>query len=100
MTRTLYFNVYQLDQNADKPKIKLTEQELRNATRMNPSLPTYLKNIPICSEYYWHNGYLFSLEPGRKYIITATTSSSVSDKECKFMIRTIGPKITMKHLED
>ena len=100
MTRTLYFNVYQLDQNADKPKIKLTEQELRNATRMNPSLPTYLKNRPIYYEHYWHNGYLFSLESGRKYVITATTSSDVSDKECKFMIRTIGSKITMKHLDD
>ena len=97
--------MYQLDENADKPKTKLTEQELRNATRMNPSLPVHLKNKNPENnhnywEYYWHNGYLFSLEPGRKYVITASTSSDVSKKECKFMIRTIGPKITMKHLDD
>ena len=96
--RYLMFNVYQLGEDADTPETKLTKRELRNATKIDPSLPA-MKGYVI--DYYRHNGYLFALEPGRKYVIVATTSKPVeSDEECKFMIRTIGPRITMKHLED
>ena len=96
--RYLMFNVYQLGEDADTPETKLTKRELRNATKIDPSLPA-MKGYVI--DYYRHNGYLYALEPGRKYVIVATTSKPVeSDEECKFMIRTIGPRITMKHLED
>ena len=94
----MMFNVYQLGEDADTPETKLTKRELRNATKIDPSLPA-MKGYVI--DYYRHNGYLYALEPGRKYVIVATTSKPVeSDEECKFMIRTIGPRITMKHLED
>ena len=33
------FNVYQLGEDADEPDSKLSKRELRNATRVNPSLP-------------------------------------------------------------
>ena len=33
------FNVYQLSEDADEPESKLSKRELRNATRVNPSLP-------------------------------------------------------------
>ena len=92
------FNVYQLDEDADEPESKLTKRQLRKATKVDPSLPA-LKGYVI--DYYRHNGYLYALEPKRKYVIVATSAKPVpSDEECKFMIRTIGPRITMKHLED
>ena len=33
------FNVYQLGEDAEEPDSKLSKRELRNATRVNPSLP-------------------------------------------------------------
>ena len=51
-------------------------------------------------DYYRHNGYLFRLNTNRKYIIVATSASpEESTDECKFMVRTIGPRLQMKHLE-
>ena len=91
------FNVYMLDEECDEPEEKLTKRQLRNAEKIDPALPGQ-KGYVI--DYYRHNGYLFRLETNRKYIIVATSASpEPSEDECKFMIRTIGPRLQMKHLE-
>ena len=49
---------------------------------------------------YRHNGYLFNLKPKKRYMIIATTATvEASNEPCKFMIRTIGPNLTLTHLE-
>lgn len=95
--RYLMFNVYMLDEECDEPEEKLTKRQLRNAEKIDPSLPGQ-KGYVI--DYYRHNGYLFRLNTNRKYIIVATSASpEESTDECKFMVRTIGPRLQMKHLE-
>jgi len=91
------FNVYMLDEECDEPEEKLTKRQLRNAEKIDPSLPGQ-KGYVI--DYYRHNGYLFRLNTNRKYIIVATSASpEESTDECKFMVRTIGPRLEMKHLD-
>ena len=86
-----------LDEECDEPQEKLTRRELRKAERIDPSLPG--QKGPVI-DYYRHNGYLFRLKTNRKYIIVATSASlEESTDECKFMVRTIGPRLKMKHLE-
>ena len=60
------FNVYMLDEECDEPEEKLTKRQLRNAEKIDPSLPGQ-KGYVI--DYYRHNGYLFRLNTNRKYII-------------------------------
>ena len=51
-------------------------------------------------DYYQHNGYLFNLEDGKRYVIVATTAlPTPTGEKCKFMIRTIAPGLTLKHIE-
>ena len=86
-----------LPEKCDEPEEKLTKLQLRSLEKIDPSLPGQ-KGYLI--DYYRHNGYLFRLETNRKYIIVATSASpEPSEDECKFMIRTIGPRLQMKHLE-
>ena len=88
-----------LDEDYGVPRRKLTRDEVtKHATRISPVLPHEKKPFQIT--YYRHNGYLFQLNTDRKYIIMTTCASKKrSTDECKFMVRTIGPKLEMKHLE-
>ena len=86
-----------LDEDSNEPNEKITTRELLNAERIDPLLPAQ-KGYRI--DFYRHNGYIFHLKPNRKYIIVATSYwKEESTDECKFMVRTIGPKLQMKHLE-
>ena len=43
---------------------------------------------------------MYELNANHKYVILATTAKSVeTTEECKFMIRAIGPRVTMKELK-
>ena len=93
------FDVFMLDEKYGEPKRKLTETQITmSATKIYPSLPHTSTKYTI--DGYRHNGYLFQLDSHRKYIIMATCASNPkSPEECKFMIRAIGPKLQMKHLD-
>ena len=93
------FDVFMLDEKYGEPRRKLTETQMTmETTKIYSSLPHTSLKYTINS--YRHNGYLFQLDSNRKYIIMATcASSSKSTEECKFMIRAIGPKLQMKHLD-
>lgn len=94
--RFLMFNLYEA--NEDTPEEgKLTKRDIRKLEKIEPSLPNQ-KGYVI--DYYRHNGYLFNLEAPKRYIICATTATpESSDQPCKFMIRTIGPRLALEHLE-
>lgn len=50
-------------------------------------------------DYYRHNGYLYNLEVNRRYVILATTATPQRcTKKVKFMMRTLGPKLSLSHL--
>ena len=94
------FDVFMLDEKYGEPKRKLTETKITlHATKIYPTLPH--TSTKYTADRYRHNGYLFQLDSNRKYIIMATCASSrsKSNEECKFMIRAIGPKLQMKHLD-
>ena len=93
------FDVFMLDEKYGEPKRKLTKTQITiNTTKINPSLPHTSRTYTI--DKYCHNGYLFRLDSNRKYIIMANCASRLkSTQECKFMIRAIGPKLQMKHLD-
>lgn len=94
------FNVYMLDEDYGEPIKELTQKKLsKHAEMVFPSLPNQRKKHKI--DYYRHNGYLFSLKTNRKYIIMASCATrNPSTEKCKFMIRAIGPKLEMKHLDE
>ena len=51
-------------------------------------------------DYYRHNGFMFSLDAPKRYIIVGTTATpEASEEPCKFMIRTVGPEMELSHLE-
>ena len=93
------FDLFMLDEKYGEPKRKLTKTQMTmHATKIYPCLPHASSNYHV--DRYRHNGYLFHLESGQKYIIMATCASRLkSTDECKFMIRAIGPKLELKHLE-
>lgn len=94
--RFLMFNIYQLDDDAPTGQ-KMTKRELRDAKKIDPSLP---KQEGYVIDYYRHNGYLFNLEANKRYILVGTTAEAEpTGKPCKFMVRTIGPRLSLSHLE-
>ena len=95
----IMFDVFMLNEKYGAPKQKLTKTQMyMHSTKIYPCLPYASSNYHI--DRYRHNGYLFHLESNRKYIIMATCASSPqSTDECKFMIRAIGPKLELKHLD-
>ena len=95
----IMFDVYMLNEDFPEPKEELTAAEIhKHAEKVHPSLPHETKKHEI--NYYRHNGYLFHLKTNRKYIIMANCASRhKSTEECKFMIRAIGSRIEMKHLD-
>ena len=95
----IMFDVFMLNEKYGEPKQKLTKTQMNmHSTKIYPCLPYSSANYKI--DRYHHNGYLFHLESNRKYIIMATCASSPkSTDECKFMIRAIGPKLELKHLD-
>ena len=91
------FDVYMLNEKNGNPMRKLTKDQVTRHTKIYPLLP-HATRYRI--DRYRHNGYLFELDSNRQYIIMANCASrSKSTKECKFMIRAIGPKLEMKHLD-
>ena len=95
----IMFDVFMLNEKYGEPKQKLTKTQMSmHSTKIHPCLPYSSLNYKI--DQYRHNGYLFHLESNRKYIIMATCASSPkSTDECKFMVRAIGPKLELKHLD-
>ena len=66
---------------------------------MDPVLPQELRSDYEKSKKYieyQHNGYLFDLEINKRYVLVASTGTTVrTDKLSKFMIRTSTPGVRM-----
>jgi len=94
-TRFSMLNLYEIPDEIEQGQ-KMTERQIYDSTKVEPSLPHQKGYV---SASYCHNGYLFNLRADRRYMVVATTATPErSGEPCKFMIRTIGPRLSLKHV--
>ena len=104
-------NPYEIPEEIEQGR-KMKKPEIRRATKviscnlMTRNKPVIFKIDPCLPQHngytidsYRHNGYLFNLKSKKRYMIIASTATvEASYEPCKFMIRTIGPNLSLTHL--
>jgi len=78
-----------------------TRKELKASTHVEPVLPLK-KGFQI--DYYRHNGFIYHLEPNRRYVLVisaAPKKTQTTDKDgTEFMLRAIGDDLIIQHQTD